>query len=442
MPPRKRKASSTSSTPAKKVRIVGTSDIPDQAAASPAGRPKRTSVSEPKYNFTRRRSSGAQNAVSAGAKSEPVMKKRGRPLKAAAAAAAAAATASTATKHAVKQKMAKLTPKKSTTSTSSKPVTSSAQKARAATRKSSTNAPTTTTAGRRGRKPKVQSETSDASSEPDSESEDGANPDGNAPAAINGDGTKSAEMAALDHDIQYWLMKAEPESRMEKGHDVKFSIDDLAAKTEPEGWDGVRNAVARNNMRAMRKGDLAFFYHSNCAIPGIAGVMRIVGEHTVDESAFDPSHPYFDPKSDRAKPKWELVQVEFVKKFASLITLKELKSFSKPGGVLENMQTLKQSRLSVSAVSPEEWRFILDLAGEPVFLGHGDIMGGYESEVDGEGEETAGASDGDGLNGVSDGVVEGGPGLGMTDAVEIEESVQNHSQNSAESDDAHGAGEL
>ncbi|KIW98914.1 uncharacterized protein Z519_00577 [Cladophialophora bantiana CBS 173.52] len=420
MPPRKRKASSTSSTPAKKVRIVGTSDTPDQAAVSPAGRPKRTSVSEPKYNFTRRRSSGAQNAVSAGANSDPVMKKRGRPPK-----AAAAATASTATNHAVKQKMAKLIPKRA--STSSKPVTSSAQKERAATRKSNTKSPAKTTAGRRGKKPKVQSETSKASSEPKSESEDGATSDGNAPTAINGDRTKSAEMAAVDHDIQYWLMKAEPESRMEKGHDVKFSIDDLAAKTEPEGWDGVRNAVARNNMRAMRKGDLAFFYHSNCAIPGIAGVMRIVGEHTVDESAFDPSHPYFDPKSDRAKPKWELVQVEFVKKFANLITLRELKSFSKPGGALENMQTLKQSRLSVSAVSPEEWRFILDLAGEPIFLGHGDIMGGYESEVDGEGEETAGASDGDGLNASSDRVVEGAPGLGITDAVEVGKSVQNHS---------------
>ncbi|RMZ78120.1 hypothetical protein DV738_g3979, partial [Chaetothyriales sp. CBS 135597] len=164
--------------------------------------------------------------------------------------------------------------------------------------------------------------------------------------------------------IQYWLMKAEPESRIEKGVDVKFSIDDLKAKTEPEGWDGVRNPVARNNMRAMRKGDLAFFYHSNCKTPGIVGVMRIVEEHQVDESAFDPAHPYYDPKSTRDKPKWELVKVEFVKKFDTIVDLKQLKSFAGPGGALENMQTLKQSRLSVSGVQPHEWRFILDQLGE------------------------------------------------------------------------------
>ncbi|RMZ75874.1 hypothetical protein DV737_g5080, partial [Chaetothyriales sp. CBS 132003] len=181
--------------------------------------------------------------------------------------------------------------------------------------------------------------------------------------AVNGE-TK------IDESIQYWLMKAEPESRIEKGVDVKFSIDDLEAKTEPEGWDGVRNPVARNNMRAMRKGDLAFFYHSNCSTPGIVGVMRIVEEHQVDESAFDPAHPYYDPKSTREKPKWELVKVEFVKKFDTMMNLKELKSFASPGGVLENMQTLKQSRLSVSSVQPKEWRFILERVGQPYDLGH------------------------------------------------------------------------
>ena len=165
---------------------------------------------------------------------------------------------------------------------------------------------------------------------------------------------------------------------------------------------GVRNAAARNNMRAMRKGDLAFFYHSNCTVPGVAGVMRIVGEHSVDESAFDPEHPYFDVKSDRANPKWEVVHVEFVKKFEEMVTLKELKSFAKDGGALAAMQMIKQSRLSVSSVTPTEWRFILDLAGEPVTLGHGDGMSGYESEIDGEGEETAGVSDADGITGLSD----------------------------------------
>ena len=77
-------------------------------------------------------------------------------------------------------------------------------------------------------------------------------------------------------------MKAEPETRLEKGVDVKFSIADLAARAEPEAWDGVRNPMAQKNMRSMKEGDLAFFYHSNCKVPGIAGIMKIVREHSTD----------------------------------------------------------------------------------------------------------------------------------------------------------------
>jgi len=77
-------------------------------------------------------------------------------------------------------------------------------------------------------------------------------------------------------------MKAEPNTRLENGIDVKFSIDDLQACTTPEPWEGVRNYVARNNMMAMKKGELAFFYHSNCKVPGIAGVMEVVEESCVD----------------------------------------------------------------------------------------------------------------------------------------------------------------
>ena len=149
-------------------------------------------------------------------------------------------------------------------------------------------------------------------------------------------------------------------------------------------FTGVRNPAARNNMRAMRNGDLAFFYHSNCAIPGVAGVMRVVEEHIIDETAFDPNHPYYDPKSVRDKPKWEMVKVEFVKKFDELVTLKELKSFSAPGGTLAAMQMLKQGRLSVSSVQPAEWQFILDLAGEDASTGQPDLVDGYESDTDGE----------------------------------------------------------
>ncbi|KAG2420854.1 hypothetical protein HFD88_000468 [Aspergillus terreus] len=184
--------------------------------------------------------------------------------------------------------------------------------------------------------------------------------------------SESADAKAEDEDAEedddsgrsYWLMKAEPESRMEKGVDVKFSIDDLRERTKPEPWDGVRNPVARNNMREMKKGDYAFFYHSNCKTPGVAGIMEIVQEHTPDESAFDPNHPYYDEKSTRENPKWEVVHVEFRRKFDNFVSLNDLKAHSQPGQPLENLQVLKQSRLSVSRVSKKEWKFILGLAKE------------------------------------------------------------------------------
>ncbi|KAF3386860.1 Thymocyte nuclear protein 1 [Penicillium rolfsii] len=168
----------------------------------------------------------------------------------------------------------------------------------------------------------------------------------------------------IDTGRSYWLMKAEPESRLEKGVDVKFSIDDLAAAQEPEPWDGVRNPVARNIMKEMKQGDYAFFYHSNCKVPGVVGVMEIVKEYSVDESAFDPKHPYYDPKSSRDAPKWVVVHVEFRRKFDKQVTLSDLKEHAVPGKGLENLQTLKQSRLSVSSVTPAQWKYILELAGE------------------------------------------------------------------------------
>ncbi|KAK0705731.1 PUA-like domain-containing protein [Apiosordaria backusii] len=162
----------------------------------------------------------------------------------------------------------------------------------------------------------------------------------------------------------YWLLKAEPETRYENGIDVKFSIDDLAAKTEPEPWDGIRNYAARNNLRAMKKGDLAFFYHSNCKEPGIAGTMEVVQEHSPDLSAHDPKAPYYDASSKPSDPKWSVVHVKFRSKFAVPITLKELKELGAAGKPLQNMQMIKQSRLSVSKVSAAEWEFLTGVAEE------------------------------------------------------------------------------
>jgi predicted RNA-binding protein with PUA-like domain len=131
-------------------------------------------------------------------------------------------------------------------------------------------------------------------------------------------------------------------------------------------------------MRNMNAGDLAFFYASNCKEPGIVGIMEIVKEFSEDSkspstsphvphlttpgSARRPGAPYYDPKSTKEKPIWDLVHVEFRKKFAVPIGLKELRELGKPGGPLEMMQLLKQSRLSVSKVSGEEWRFLCELA--------------------------------------------------------------------------------
>jgi predicted RNA-binding protein with PUA-like domain len=160
----------------------------------------------------------------------------------------------------------------------------------------------------------------------------------------------------------YWLLKAEPLPRLENGVNVAFSIDDLEKCASPEPWNGVRNPQARNNMQAMRVGDLGFFYHSNAKPPGVAGILRIVKEAEVDESAFDSKDPYYDAKSDKAKPKWYCVSVEFVKKFDEVVDLAKIKSHAEKGAALEKMQLVTNSRLSVSRVSKSEWEFIMGLA--------------------------------------------------------------------------------
>ncbi|KAF2821430.1 DUF55-domain-containing protein, partial [Ophiobolus disseminans] len=160
----------------------------------------------------------------------------------------------------------------------------------------------------------------------------------------------------------FWLFKAEPLPRFENGVNVAFSIDDLAACTVPEPWSGVRNPQARNNMQAMRVGDLGFFYHSNAKPSGVVGILRVVQEATVDETAFDKVDAYYDAKSERSKPKWYCVGVEFVRKFAGVVDLKTIKGYAEKGGELEGMQLVTNGRLSVCRVKREEWDFILGLA--------------------------------------------------------------------------------
>ncbi|KAJ3107993.1 hypothetical protein HDU97_002573 [Phlyctochytrium planicorne] len=122
---------------------------------------------------------------------------------------------------------------------------------------------------------------------------------------------------------QYFLMKAEPESRLVKGIEVKFSIEDLEVK-RTSCWDGVRNHEAKNIMKEMRTGDIVLFYHSNCKTPGVAGICKVVKEAYPDHTAFDETHPYYHAKSDPKKPTWFMVDVEFVRKLGRFLPLRLL----------------------------------------------------------------------------------------------------------------------
>lgn len=149
-------------------------------------------------------------------------------------------------------------------------------------------------------------------------------------------------------------MKSEPDA---------FSIDDLAAQPgKRDHWDGIRNYQARNYMRDdMAKGDLAFFYHSNCDEPGIVGIMEIARTAYPDHTAFDRDSKYFDPKSDPDDPRWMMVDVRYRRKFARPVSLAVLKEHP----VLSGMQVCRKgSRLSITPVTPEEWDEVLALAGE------------------------------------------------------------------------------
>lgn len=149
--------------------------------------------------------------------------------------------------------------------------------------------------------------------------------------------------------MAYWLMKSEPNA---------FGIDDLKNKPDQtEHWDGVRNYQARNMMRdQMKVGDRAFFYHSNCKVPGIVGIMEVVRESYPDFTAFDPESPYFDPKSSLDNPRWFMVDVRFVEKFSEIVSLEALKN----NPLLEEMVVLRKgNRLSITPVSSDEWQEVL-----------------------------------------------------------------------------------
>jgi predicted RNA-binding protein with PUA-like domain len=148
---------------------------------------------------------------------------------------------------------------------------------------------------------------------------------------------------------RHWLMKTEPDA---------FSLADLKRKKKAP-WDGVRNPMARANMDAMALGDLVLFYHSSCSPPGVVGIARVCKTAYPDPTAFDRKSPYFDPKSNREKPRWRMVDVEFVAALPQMVTLEQLKS----NPALADMMAVRVGRLSVQPVSPEHFAQVIAMGG-------------------------------------------------------------------------------
>ena len=157
---------------------------------------------------------------------------------------------------------------------------------------------------------------------------------------------------------RYWLIKSEP--------DV-FSFEDLqAAPKRTTCWDSVRNSSARNFLRdGMKKGDRCFYYHSNADPSAIVGICEVVKEGYPDHTALDPSHDYFDPKSDAETPTWFMVDVRAVEPLARPISLNEIKA--EPA--LAEMALVKVGRLSVVPVAADEWETVLAMSRRPVPAG-------------------------------------------------------------------------
>ena len=153
--------------------------------------------------------------------------------------------------------------------------------------------------------------------------------------------------------MNYWLFKSEPET---------FGFDRLEREKRTE-WSGVRNYQARNNMLAMKLGDLGFFYHSSTKDVGIVGIVKVVREAYPDFTARDKRSGYYDPKSTEANPIWQMVDVEFVRRLPRFVSLSELRANL---ALASTMVLLKKgSRLSVQPVHVREWEIILKLAEQP-----------------------------------------------------------------------------
>ena len=149
---------------------------------------------------------------------------------------------------------------------------------------------------------------------------------------------------------KYWLMKSEPED---------FSIDDLQ-RVGVEPWTGVRNYQARNFMRQMQPGDGVLFYHSSTDVPGIYGVAEVASMAYPDPTQFQKKSKYFDEKSTQEQPRWDLVDVKFVRKLRRGIPLDEIRTHADRLG--EDFALIRRgTRLSVLPVTAAQWKLLLSL---------------------------------------------------------------------------------
>ncbi|XP_030186741.1 thymocyte nuclear protein 1 isoform X4 [Lynx canadensis] len=162
------------------------------------------------------------------------------------------------------------------------------------------------------------------------------NPVGASAQVVNSSPQKTSASKTCGKNLSsYWLMKSEAESRLEKGVDVKFSIEDLKAQPKQTAcWDGVRN-------------------------------YQIVKEAYPDHTQFEKNNPHYDPSSKEDNPKWSMVDVQFVRMMKRFITLAELKTHHQAhkatGGPLKNMALFSRQRLSIQPLTQEEFDFILSL---------------------------------------------------------------------------------
>ncbi|KAI0309050.1 component of IIS longevity pathway SMK-1-domain-containing protein, partial [Amylostereum chailletii] len=205
---------------------------------------------------------------------------------------------------------------------------------------------------------------------------------------------------------RYWLMKAEPNSRVEKGKDVKFSVDDFESVKTTQ-WEGVRNHEAKNHMKSMSVGDKVLFYHSNCKVPGIAGFAEVSKEaypdctcgglsgsdwrqltkgarlgqirHGIRGWGIIRDHPYYDAKTDQEKPRWYMVDVTFTARATHFVPYPFLRdvgasgSAEPPEGVeyigvegvaaIKGMELVRRGRLSVQKVEAKAFETIEKMAG-------------------------------------------------------------------------------